>query len=231
MAGRHYTPLGYCDKTDIENFLLLTIDSSFNEQIDDWITTAEKQVNKYLGYTTASGILNEQIVDETAISHVDSEGNLLVFPRKVPINSISAIDLIKGTDVVTLTLTNDADTAKYNIPTTADYILYPGYELSITGTSIIKSFMDLKFLKFFSRIDYIAGYTEVPADIRQATVNLVADIVMRHTNKEALESITQGRVSKRWFSRWEASGQPGKSDFVLDAEKLLNPYRILSQWV
>ena len=153
MTGRHYTPLGYADKTDIENFLLLTIDSSFNEQVDDWITTAEKQVNKYLGYTTASGILREQITGETARAYIDSDTNLMIFPQKIPIVSVSAISLIKGSDSLDLELTTSANENRYNIPTNADYILYPGSELSLTGSSIISSFADIKTTKFFSKIN------------------------------------------------------------------------------
>ncbi|MHA1842387.1 MAG: hypothetical protein ACTSYW_10475 [Candidatus Heimdallarchaeota archaeon] len=229
MAGRHYTPLGYCDKTDIENFLLLDIDSSFNQQIDDWIATAEKQVNLYTGYTTSSGVLREEITGEMAVSHIDEEGNLMIFPRKIPIVSVSKIELWKGTDSLSLDLTDDDGDTKYNIPTTADYILYPSYELSVTGTSLIKDFFDVKFTKFFTKIDYIAGYATVPEPIRQATVNLVADIIMRHANKEGLEAITQGRISKRWFAR--RGKYSGKSDFVLDAEELMRPYKIASQWL
>ena len=229
LAGRHYTKLGYCDEIDIENFLLLEIDSSFSTQIEDWIAASEKQVNKYLGYTTASGVFREAITDEMSLSNVDGEGNLVLFPRKIPIVSVSKIELWKGSDNVSLTLTAGSDT-RYNIPTSADYILYPGYELSLSGSSIINSFYDIKFSKFFSKVDYIAGYSEVPADIRMATVNFVSDIIMRHSNKEGLESITQGRMSKRWRSR-SGRGETGESDFILDAKLLLNPYRIASRWV
>ncbi len=224
MAGRHYTPLGYCDQTDVENFLLLTIDSSFSPQIDDWIATAEKMANQYMGYTTASGILAESIVGETAISHIDGESNLMIFPRKIPIISISNVQLLKGTSNITLNLTKDG-TARYNIPTTADYILYPDWELSLTGASIISSFGYIKYTKFFSKIDYVAGFTTVPADIRLATTNLVAEMVMRHSNKEGLISITQGKVSKRW------GGKDNRSDFTQDAYDLLKNYRIASQWI
>lgn len=225
MAGRHYTPLGYCDQTDVEDFLLLTIDSSFSQQVDDWIATAEKQVNNYLGYTTASGILRENITAETSRSYVDTEGNLVLFPQKIPIVSVSSISLVKGTESLDLTLTDSSGNTRYNVPTSADHILYPAAELSMTGSSIIRSFAEIRNTKFLSKINYIAGYAETPADIRQATINLVADIVMRHSNKEGLQSITQGRISKSYMSR------EGASDFYLDAVTLLEPYKIASLWL
>jgi hypothetical protein len=52
-------------------------------------------------------------------------------------------------------------------------------------------------------------------------------MIMRHANKEGLESITQGRVSKRWYQRQEG----GESDFYKDALTLLKPYRIVSRWL
>jgi len=224
--GRNYNNLGYCDITDLENFLLLDIDSSFNTQINDWIAAAEKQVNNYLGYTTASGIMREVITDEKAISHVDADSNLMIFPRKTPIISVEGIDLVKGTSTISLTLTDSDGDTRYNIPTSADYILYPEAEFSLSSTSIITSFTELRGTKFFTQLDYTAGYTTIPADIRQATVNLVADIIMRHANKEGLESIRQGGISKSWFQRNE-----GKSDFYQDAITLLKPYRQAGRWV
>ena len=223
--GTHYQPHFYCNEADIENFLLLTIDGSFSAQIEDWIAAAEKQVDNYLGYTTASGIFAEHITAEKAKGKVNGEGDLVVFPNKIPIISVSGIDLVKGTSSVSLSLTDSAGTARYDIPVEADRIYYPNQEFSLTGTSTIGSFFNVKFMTFFTKLNYIAGYTTVPADIRLATVNLVADIVMRHSNKEGLISMSQGRISKTWMNR------EGASDFYLDAINLLSPYRITSQWL
>lgn len=226
MSGKYgETLLNYCTQTDIENYLLLDIDSSFDSQIDTWIAAAEKHVNNYLGYSTASGVLNEQISTEKADAFVDTEGNLMVFPEKTPINSVSSLSLIKGTDSLDLSLTSGSKT-RYNIPTNGKYILYPGKELSISGSSIINSFFDISGTKFLTDLDYIAGFTEVPYPIRQATVNIASDFIMRHTNKEDLEAITQGRITKRWRHR-----RGGESDFMKDAHELLRPYRQSARWV
>lgn len=227
MAGRHYTALGYCDEVDIENLLLLDIDNTFSPQVEDWIASAEKQVNRYLGYPNfASGILAESITNEVVKSFINSQGDLVIFPRKLPINSVSTIQLVRGTTVLTLTLTNSAGDVRYNIPSTNDQIIYPSQELSLTGVSTISNFSQLRGIRFFAKITYNGGYSEVPADIRLATANLVADVIMRHSNKEGLESITQGRVSKRWKDR-----DDGQSDFVKDAHKLLDPYRMSTTWL
>lgn len=227
MAGRHdETILGYCDKTGIENYLLLDIDSSFDTQIDSWIAAAEKFVNNYTGYTTASGMLLEEITDEVDKAYVDSDCSLIITPRKIPISSVTSISLIKGTDSLDLELTSGDGETRYNIPSSNDYISYPDYELSITGSSIISTFRDIMYTDFFAKMSYIAGYSEVPYPVRQATINLVSDMVMRHTNKEALEQITQGKITKRWKER-----DDGYSDFHRDAIELLKPYRISSRWL
>jgi len=217
--------LNYCNEVDIENFLLLDIDDTFSLQLNSWIAVAEQQINRYLGYTTASGVLLETIVDEKTPVRVSSYGDLMVFPRKYPISSVQSISIVKGSESLDLTLTADGNN-KYDIPTSADYIQYSGSELALTGTSIINDFYDVKYSHGFVKVSYVAGYATVPYEIRQATVNLVSDIVMRHSNKEGLESITQGRVSKRWSGR-----NDGKSDFYLDAIELLRPFRLASRWI
>lgn len=236
MAGRHYTALGYCDEVDIENFLLTDIDDSFSPQIEDWIAGAESQINQYLGYTTASGIFAEAITDEVTKSYVDSDLNLKIFPRKTPIISVQGITLGKGTSRLSITLANGAGIPKYNIPSTANYISYPQYEFSVSGGSIISNLASIRGTEFYTYLSYISGYIKIPADIRLATVNLVSDTIMRHSNKEGLSSITQGRVTKRWADRigptsGDQAAPAGASDFVLDAYALLRPYRISSQWL
>jgi len=226
MTGRNNEiVLGYCNEVDVENFLLMDIDDSFSPQLQSWIASAEAIINGYLGYTTTSGILTEKIVGEKIPIRVTPEGDLIIFPRKIPIVSVEAISLVKGRSSINLTLTTGGED-KFDIPATADWIQYPGYELSMTGgTSIMTSFNDIKGSNGFVKIDYTAGFDTVPYDIRQATVNMVSDMVMRHTNKEGLASITQGRVSKRWETK------DGQSDFVKDAYELLSSYRIASQWL
>lgn len=226
MSGLYSETLkNYCTVTDLQNYLMITIDSSFHTQIETWIAAAEKEIDNFLGYTTASGIMSEAITGETARSYIDSDSNLMVFPQKIPIISVSSLQLVKGSDSITISLTTDAGDNRYTIPSTADYILYPDDELSITGASVISSFADVRYTKFFSKMNYIAGYTAVPSDLRMATVDLVSNFIMRHANKEGLRSITQGRISKTFMAK------AGQSDFVTDAYARLKPYKIAHQWL
>ena len=217
--------LQYASEVDLENFLLVDIDSSFSATIDDWISAAEQEVNNYLGYTTASGILNESIVDEICESRVDGEGNLIIMPRKSPINSVSAIDIVKGSESIVLTLTDGEGNAKYVIPSYKREIIMPSDELDTTASTILSTFDDIKFQKAFTKIDYIAGYTTVPGPIKLATLLFVSDTFMRQANKEGLSSLTQGRITKRW-----AENKYGESNWTIDAKQKLNHYRLASNW-
>lgn len=226
MAGLNYTALGYCTEVDIENFLLTDIDSSFSAQVEDWIAAAEQRVNRYLGYTTASGILAEEFSGEVAPNaFVTPQSDLVIFPRKTPIISFTGASITKGTTSIALNLTSGGSNT-YNIPASNDQIVFSGYDFSYTGSSLIHSFDSLKNSKFFISLSYIGGYTQVPADIRLATVNFVADTIMRHSNKEGLVRLQQGRVEKEW-----KQVRGGESDFVLDAQSLLNPYRMTTRWI
>ena len=218
----------YTDKNQLQNLLLVTIDSSFDTQIDTWISAAEERVDGYLGYgTTASGLWNESIVNETNEARVDGDLNLVIYPRKRPINSVSQIELIKGSQSLALDLTTSTGTNRYLIPVQNNYIIYPNREISVTAQStLIRNFADIKYQRVYTRIDYIAGYTTIPKDIQLATTLLTADTFMRQSNKEGLISITQGRVSKRWADRMD-----GRSDFEIQAFDILSDYRIASGWV
>lgn len=215
--------LGYASKTDLENLLLINIDSSFNSQIDAWISAAEQEVNNYLGFTTSSGVLKEEITGEINDARVDGDLNLVIYPRKRPIETVKSIAIIKGSDSISLSLTNSDGDAKYTIPVQKDVIIYPNFELTISTASTLTRFADIKYSRFFTKISYIAGYSSVPKPIKVATTLYTADIFMRQANKEGLLSITQGRVSKTW-----AETEDGESSFIKQAKRMLRPYRIAS---
>lgn len=219
---------GYATKNDLQNLLGINIDSSFNTQIDTWISAAERRVNQYTGYTTASGMLMEAITGEVAEARVDGDLNLVVFPRKNPISSVSQIQIVKGSYAITLSLTNSSGTNRYALPDPKNVIVYPNYEVTQTATSalFIRNFVDIKFSRFFTNINYIAGYNPLTEDVQLATTLLAADIVMRQSNKEGLVSMTQGRLSKRWGER-----KDGRSDFEIQAFDILTNYKLSSGWL
>ena len=215
--------LGYHTEVDLENLLLVDIDSSFSSQIDTWISASEHRVNNYLGFTTASGLWNESVVSEKNDCRVDGDGNLVIHTRKRPINSVSAISIIKGTDSVNLDLTDSAGATRYVIPVQGNVIVYPTFELSTTSSTTLYGFMQVKYSRFYTKVSYIAGYTSIPEDIQLATTLFTADTFMRQANKENLVSISQGRITKRWQEL-----RDGESNYIREAKEILNHYKIAS---
>lgn len=230
-------PLGYCTEEDVENILLTDINDSFSTQINNWIVAAEDAVNSYLGYTTASGVWNERIVEEVGeTGKIDSQLNLVIYPRKRPINSVEKIELISGTRSLSLNLANgtrvdvDGNTVtnyRYNIPEPRNKIIYPNREITIdSGTLLIGGFHQIRSESFLTRLTYTAGYSEIPGPINVATAMLVGEVTLRHKNKEGLSMLQQGRITKEWFQR-----KAGESDLVVDAFNMLKPYQITSRWL
>ena len=217
--------LGYSTEVDLENLLLITVDGSFSSQIDTWISAAEEMVNNYLGYTTASGLWNEQITGELNEARVDGDLNLVIHPRKKPVNSLSALSIQKGSEVTTVTLTNSAGDNRYIIPVQADSIIYPSFELSVSSSVMLNNWADIKFSRFYTKINYIAGYTTIPGPVKLATTYFAADIFMRQANKEGLTYLSQGRIAKRWSETMD-----GRSNFIRDGERMLNYYKLASGW-
>jgi hypothetical protein len=216
----------YSDISSLENYLLIDIDASFESQVETWISAAEEYVDNYTGYTTASGMWNESIVNELSEARVDGDHSLVIHPRKSPVNSVSAIGINKGTQTITLNLTDGDGVARYILPSHKRVIIYPSNELSTTGSLVLNDFVDIKYSRFYTKISYIAGYTSIPKIVSLATTMISADSVMRQANKEGLTALTQGKLSKRWAER-----RDGKSEWILDAEEYLKPYRLNSNWV
>ncbi len=219
--------LGYTTVDAVSNLLLVTIDPSFNNQVDTWISAAESYVNRYTGFTTASGFLNEQVVGEMDETHVDGDLNLVIFPRKRPINDFTSLELHKGSINLTITLKKADGTPKYTIPARDGVIVYPNYELVTTATTFyIRNFVEVKYSRWFTKINYEGGYKTLPDDISFATSLIAADYFMKHANREGLQMYMQGRITKRWKTR-----KNGKSDYLEDAEEILNRYKIGSGWI
>ncbi len=219
--------LGYASVDDVANLLLVTVDSSFNTQVEKWISAAESYVNRYTGFTTASGFLNEQITGEMDETHVDGDLNLVIHPRKRPINSFTKLQVVKGSISIDITLTKADGTPKYIIPARDGVIIYPNYELVTTATTFyIRNLVEVKYSRWFTKINYIGGYTTLPDDINLATSLIASDYFMKHANREGLQMYMQGRITKRWKVR-----KDGKSDYLEDAENILNRYKIGSGWI
>lgn len=184
------------------------------------IGQASKDVSDYLLYTP----IQEAIVNEKVNGQVSNEGDLVIRPLKLPVQSVSAIALIRGSDTLTLTL-QDSGVDKYNIDATKRTVRFPGYELAFNnsgdGNFLLTDFYALRGAPFLTKISYVGGWTlsELPPSIKQAAILFMRDILATTYNIGGATKISQGSVSLEFLNR------QGKTNLRLQGERLLNPYR------
>lgn len=187
------------------------------ETISGMITKASKMVSDYLLYTP----LQETITDETKQARITSEGDLLIYPEKIPVASVSSIALFKGATSISLTLTDGSGNNKYNIDVTQRTIRYPWGEITLQGVPIFTDFYALRGTHFYTKITYVGGYTSanLPPTIKKATMLYLRDLLSRAQNTAGAKKISQGGITMEWMQK------EGKSDLVEDAERMLRNYR------
>jgi hypothetical protein len=187
--------------------------------ISGMISSASRQVELFIEYDP----IVADVTNEESDGLIDSDFNLVVYPRKLPIQSVSAISLVKGQDVITLTIVDGNGNNKFNIPTSKTNILYPNRELAFDSVSIVDSFASLRGDRFFTRISYRAGYTTIPEDMKFATNLYVVDRVMRGINPGGAESIRQGGITIKYPT--SSKSTQGDSDNIMDAKSILMHYK------
>lgn len=158
------------------------------------------------------------VTGEKTEATITNEGDLLFFPRRTPVLSVSSINLSRGTLSLDLTLTSGATTL-YQIPTRATSVRYPNTFLTSVGTFTINSLRDLRASNMLATVTYLGGFQTIPPLIKQATMLVLRDTVNRRLNTAGADSISQGGITIKYSSR-----DDGKSDDVRDAESLLQNY-------
>jgi len=190
---------GYCDKNDIERYMLTTIDPSFNTQINEWIESVETMIDDFTGRFF--------IADTTAsIRTYDGDGT-----HELLIDDCVELTKIEIGDPTLTKEELDED----------DYHVYPYNETPKT-----RVYYDGIFSSIRAGIDVTAkwGYSvEVPADIKLASTILVSLIIEEaHQSEGETESETIGNYSVT-YKKTEAN--KGK---VARAIGILNRYRKIS---
>lgn len=180
------------------------------------ITRASERADGFMEHSLGL----ESFTLEERVAIVSEEGNLKVFPRKTPVQSVSDLRLKLGTSEITLSLTDGDGNARYEIPSEQDYILYPYQELSVTGTVQIRNLYDIRRMEVFTRVSYVAGYETIPEDVKDAVNLLTKDIFIRQANPMNLKSGNQGAINMQFKDKTD-----GKSDLVLEAEGILQKYK------
>jgi hypothetical protein len=207
------------------NYISNTQFTDYNPEIDvslytsatlsGMITRASAAIDDYLGYS----LLAEDITGEKATGLIDSSNNMVIYTRKRPINSVSSVQIVKGTYSGTIDLLSGS-TPKYDIPSTKDRIIFPGQDITMSTVSIIE-WGALKNTNWFTLVSYNAGYQgyNIPVPIQDATQLWTMDIIMRKQNPGGATRIQQGGISISYESR------EGESDLIKDAKALLAPYK------
>lgn len=187
--------------------------------ISGFITQASKIVSDYLEYTP----LAEDIVNEVKQGLIDGNGDLILFPAKLPIVNVSAINIFRGATTVALNLQNNGIN-KYNIDYTARHIRYPYEEVTLQGVPAFTDFYSLRSQQFYVKLSYRAGWepSNLPGSIKQAAVLFTKDLLSGQYNQMGATRLSQGSVS------FEFANSRGKSKLVQDAYRLLSPYRRLA---
>ncbi len=145
----------YTTKSAIENYLLKDINSSFDEQIEEWISAISKFIDQYTNRTFA--------VDDES----DAEATARLFEgtgkQKLLIDDAVSVDTVEIGD-------------RYgdSFEETDDYILLP---LNGTPKTAI-ALKDREWPVAVHRVTALWGYSEqVPADIKFAATVLTAGII------------------------------------------------------
>lgn len=179
------------------------------------IARASAFVDDFLHYS----LKVEDISNEISDAIVTTDGDLRIYPEKIPLISVSKIELKLGTYNSSLSLTDSDGNNKYEIPKEKSYILYPYTQIELSGSVSLRNLWDIRQRQYYTRLSYRAGYTTIP-DILKDAVNLITkDIFMRQANPMDLSSVSQGGISMSYRKQ-----QAGKSDLVKDAIRILQPY-------
>ena len=177
--------------------LYTSISGIYNEvTLSGIITQASARVDQYLGYTLPI----ETIANEKNDGLVDSGANLVIYTRKRPIENVTGVDLRKGNDVITLSLTSSGND-KFDIPEPKVSFIYPNAELSTSSVSTIANFFEIRDNKFYTITDYRAGYETIPQTMKEATLLYVREILGRRLNTAGASSISQGSLSITYSQR------------------------------
>ena len=188
--------------------------------ISGMISRASAQIDNYLQYS----LTVEDIVGETGEAIVSSNGNLMIFTRKFPVQTVSAIQLKLGTVHLDLTMTDAAGNPRYDVPSRGRSILYPFQEISMTGVFSIRNFYQLRDREIYAKVNYRAGYTTIPDDLKDACNLWTKDIFIRQANPMDLSSVNQGGISMAFRSRG-GDLDNGDSTWVKQAKSILQSYR------
>ena len=186
--------------------------------ISGMITRASERVDSFVEYSFDS----ETITDELSDGNIDEDSNIVFFPRKRPIIDLTALAIVKGSTTIDINLTDGSDSNIYNIPEAGDKVYIPLSIITVNSVSVI-NFYSLRTTNFMYKASYTCGYDDIPYEVQDATGLYVLELMSKGQNLAGASMVSQGGISISY-----RGNSKGKSDFVLDAERLLTRYRKVS---
>ena len=173
---------GYTDKTTLENYVLKTIDASFNTQIDAWIEAIETFIDRLTG---------RNFIADTVASERVYDGNGKI---EILIDDCVDIDKVEVDDTEIVAANFHAYPAntvrKYKIKTLGDVFSRGDQNVTITG-----------------KWGYSAA---VPADVKLAATILLAGILQFSDKATRSETIGNYSVSYDSDKGWQDFNQANK---------------------
>ncbi len=164
------------------------------------IHKATREVDQYLGYTLPIETLSEKLEGT-----INGKGDLEIWVRKFPVESISSIKIVKGTTEVALEVESNGS-KKYDIPSnSAPPALYSSSELGVVSLPLSEP--------FYLDITYRAGWEKVPLPIKEATALLVKKTMAERFNPGGFTRVSEGGMSL------------GTSILGEEARELLKPFK------
>jgi hypothetical protein len=181
------------------------------------LSRATNKVEDFIGYTLPF----ETITNEKSEGHVNSNNDLVIFPRKYPVESLISAKIVKGSFESTINLS----TGNYDIPSRKDEICIAGDSISLDTVTLL-DFDTLRLTDFYMVISYTAGYqmSDRPPQLIDA-INLYArDEINRSLNTSGAYEVRQGGVSIKY------GNSKGQSDNLSDANDILATFKRVVGW-
>jgi len=199
--------MSYILKSDIQNYLMITISATFDTVIANWIAAAESYIENYTGRTFAK---------TTAVSKLyDGDGT----------TELLIDDLITLTKVEILDADGDVS---YTIDAATEYYLYPSSTTPFVRpyTSIVLNRQNAPipiFLRGRQNVKVTGnfGYAEaVPNDIKMVATKIVSGFI------EEKNLSTVGEIKKERLGEYDVTFQDiGKMANHLSLNQILDQYR------
>jgi hypothetical protein len=196
--------MAYTNKSNVENYLMIDIDTAFDIQINSWITSAETYIKNYTNRTF--GPTNET-------RYFDGSGKSEQF-----------VDSFTGSPVVLILVLNSSD-IEYTLTEGIDddFIVYPyneitKFKLIMTTNSQIGYWPTGK-----KRIKITADFgigSSIPKDIELVATKMVADIIQKGLKGGQVSSESLGDYSVSFDNQFDENAMG------LEIKQILDKYRI-----